>query len=139
MSLTVIVSPARRKGGDAFDHILELPDVARPRLLLECCQRIVAEHSWVYVQPWAGATKVTAREKHIPPVKEVEAESPGGSILLERPIGRRNHANVGASYRRIAEQPELVAVEKPQQPDLHRDWHFADFRRETAPRRVPAR
>ena len=61
------------------------------------------------------------------PVDQVLAEAAGRDEFRQRPVGRRDHAEVRRSVPGVADRRHLAALDRAEQLDLRRQWDVADL------------
>src|SRR5436190_2183210 len=133
----------------ALDHVFELPDVPRPIVRLQLPERLAGDVGHVLpelggealqevVDQQGDVLPAVAQRRHVDrddvePVIEVLPEPLLLDQLLERPVGRRNDADVDLDVLGAAHPAERPLLERAQELRLERRRHVADLVEEYGP------
>ncbi len=126
-----------------LEHVLELADVAGPRMRLERRDRVVGDADDLLLQPLVEllddvlheqrdvadplAQRRDLQRHHVEPVVEVVAEVAALDLGLEVAVGRGHEPHVDLERLDAADALELALLDRAQQLDLHLDGDLADL------------
>jgi hypothetical protein len=135
--------PAARENGRACDDVLQLADVARPRLLAQPAHRLRGQRQLrpvvlapeaadeVLGQQWhvfgPGPQRRQRDLDHVEPVVQVFAEAALGDTPRQVAVSRRHHAHVDPQRLLAADALELPRLQGPQQLRLEVHAQLADL------------
>src|SRR5262249_4050464 len=127
----------------ALHRVLQLPDVARPRVLQERLASVAAETGLALAHAHAERPdEVIGQQQHVvaalaerrqmhgedvEPIEQVLADATGRNRVLEVSIGRRDEAHVAAQGRRTAYALELALLQDAQELGLYGQRQLADL------------
>ena len=139
---------AAAQDGGALDRILQLPDVAGPRIAQHAFQRGRREPQRAAQLRRRAREEVLGQRRnvlaaiaqrrqghldHVETVEEILAEAPLADPRREIAVGGGEHAHVDGGGLRRAEPSHLTALERPQQLLLQRGRHLRDLVQEQCP------
>ena len=138
-------------GHDAsLDHVLELPDVARPRILGEHLHRfgrhcvhdvavVLGETCEEIAYELGNVFATLAQRRHgqvydVQAIEEILAERALADHVAQVAVRRSNHADIDAPARVIGPYLlQLAGLHESEQQSLHPHRHLADFVEENRP------
>src|SRR5439155_21546363 len=132
-----------REHDGPLDHVLQLPDVARPRIAHKPVHRLGGDRVDLAAEPLGEAREKEHRElwdirrplaqrrhperEYVQAVEKVRAEPPGTHGLLQVTIGRRDHPLIHADRLIATHRLELLLLEDTEHLDMRLELESAAY------------